>query len=205
MSSGAPSEFFQRDRAWQPPALTPIYKTSTLRSPRNALLSLQGSLSEVTGPVFNHNELGPLDNDLILNYAKNGEPIGERIIVHGRVLDENRPAGAEHPGRVLAGQCRRPLPSRERHLRRPDRSQFRRLRTRADGRRGLLLLPHHQARPLSVPQLREQLAAGAHPLLAVRLGLCAAAHHADVFRGRSADPARPDPRHHPGCECRASG
>ncbi|HEY5827109.1 MAG: protocatechuate 3,4-dioxygenase subunit beta [Hyphomicrobiaceae bacterium] len=89
MSSGAPSEFFQRDRAWQPPALTPIYKTSTLRSPRNALLSLQGSLSEVTGPVFNHNELGPLDNDLILNFARNGEPIGERIIVHGRVLDEN--------------------------------------------------------------------------------------------------------------------
>ena len=89
MSNGAPSEFFQRDRAWQPPALTPIYKTSTLRSPRNALLSLQGSLSEVTGPVFNHNELGPLDNDLILNFAKNGEPIGERIIVHGRVLDEN--------------------------------------------------------------------------------------------------------------------
>ena len=53
------------------------------------LLSLQGSLSEVTGPVFNHNELGPLDNDLILNFARNGEPIGERIIVHGRVLDEN--------------------------------------------------------------------------------------------------------------------
>jgi protocatechuate 3,4-dioxygenase beta subunit len=89
MSNGAPSEFFQRDRAWQPPALTPIYKTSTLRSPRNALLSLQGSLSEVTGPVFNHNELGPLDNDLILNFARAGEPIGERIIVHGRVLDEN--------------------------------------------------------------------------------------------------------------------
>jgi protocatechuate 3,4-dioxygenase, beta subunit len=89
MSNGAPSEFFQRDRAWQPPALTPIYKTSTLRSPRNALLSLQGSLSEVTGPVFNHNEIGSLDNDLILNFAKSGEPIGERIIVHGRVLDEN--------------------------------------------------------------------------------------------------------------------
>ncbi len=89
MSNGAPSEFFQRDRAWQPPALTPIYKTSILRSPRNALLSLQGSLSEVTGPVFNHNELGPLDNDLILNFARTGEPIGERIIVHGRVLDEN--------------------------------------------------------------------------------------------------------------------
>jgi protocatechuate 3,4-dioxygenase beta subunit len=54
-----------------------------------ALLSLQNSLSEVTGPVFGHDELGALDNDLILNYAKGGEPIGERTIVHGRVVDEN--------------------------------------------------------------------------------------------------------------------
>ncbi len=50
---------------------------------------MQNSLSEVTGPVFGREELGPLDHDLILNYAKTGEPIGERTIVHGRVLDEN--------------------------------------------------------------------------------------------------------------------
>ncbi len=54
-----------------------------------ALWSLQNSLSEITGPVFGHEEIGLLDNDLILNYAKAGEPIGERTIVHGRVLDEN--------------------------------------------------------------------------------------------------------------------
>ena len=82
-------EFFQRDRTWQPPAYTPDYKTSVARSPRYALLSLQNSLSEITGPVFAHDDLGPLDNDLILNYAHDGEPIGQRIIVHGRVLDEN--------------------------------------------------------------------------------------------------------------------
>ena len=82
-------EFIQRDRTIQPPALTPAYKTSVLRSPRMALLSLQNSLSEVTGPAFGKGELGPLDNDLILNYAKTGEPIGERTIVHGRLLDEN--------------------------------------------------------------------------------------------------------------------
>jgi protocatechuate 3,4-dioxygenase beta subunit len=82
-------EFIQRDRGQHPPAFAPIYKTSTLRSPRLALVSLQNSLSEVTGPVFGRDELGPLDNDLILNYAKSGEPIGERTIVHGRVLDEN--------------------------------------------------------------------------------------------------------------------
>lgn len=82
-------EFIQRDRTRQPPALTPDYKTSVLRSPRLALFSLQNSLSEVTGPVFGREELGALDADLILNYAKGGEPIGERTIVHGRVLDEN--------------------------------------------------------------------------------------------------------------------
>lgn len=84
------SEFFPRDRGWHPPAFTPDYKTSVLRSPRCALLSLQNSLSEVTGPLFNYNELDPLDNDLIRNYANAGEPIGERIIVHGLILDEAR-------------------------------------------------------------------------------------------------------------------
>jgi len=82
-------EFFQRDRSIHPPLHAPGYKTSVTRSPRQALLSLQNSLSEVTGPVFGHNDLGPLDNDLIRNYAKTGDPIGERIIVHGRVLDES--------------------------------------------------------------------------------------------------------------------
>ena len=82
-------EFFQRDRSIHPPLHAPGYKTSVTRSPRQALLSLQNSLSEVTGPVFGHNDLGPLDNDLIRNYAKTSDPIGERIIVHGRVLDES--------------------------------------------------------------------------------------------------------------------
>ena len=81
--------FYQRDRSWHPPALTPQYKTSVLRSPRNALLSLENTISEMTGPVFGHDLLGPLDNDLIKNFVKTGEPIGQRIIVHGRILDEN--------------------------------------------------------------------------------------------------------------------
>jgi hypothetical protein len=83
------AEFHQRDRDLHPPAYTPIYKTSVLRSPRIPLWSLQNSLSEVTGPTFSPDELGPLDNDLILNYAKQGEPIGEQTIVHGYVLDGN--------------------------------------------------------------------------------------------------------------------
>lgn len=82
-------EFYQRDRTIHPPAYAPTYKTSVLRSPQKTLISLQNSLSEITGPVFSADELGPLDNDLIMNYAKGGLPIGERIVVHGYVLDEN--------------------------------------------------------------------------------------------------------------------
>jgi protocatechuate 3,4-dioxygenase beta subunit len=84
-----PAEFYQRDRTLHPPALTPGYKTSVSRAPQRALLSLQNSLSEITGPVFGPADLGPLDNDLLRNYAQDGEPVGERIVVHGRVLDEN--------------------------------------------------------------------------------------------------------------------
>jgi len=86
MSNG---DLIQRDRLWHPPALTPDYKTSVARSPRHALLSLQNSDSELTGPTFGQNDIAEIDNDLLLNYAKTGDPIGERIIVHGRVLDEN--------------------------------------------------------------------------------------------------------------------
>lgn len=84
-----PSEFYERDRLWHPPQLTPGYKTSVTRSPRLAMLSLEGSLSEITGPTFGHGDIDPIDADLLMNYAKTGDPIGERIIVHGRVLDEN--------------------------------------------------------------------------------------------------------------------
>jgi protocatechuate 3,4-dioxygenase beta subunit len=81
--------FYQRDRSWHPPAFTPGYKTSVTRSPRYALLSLNNTLSELTGPVFGHGMIGERDNDLIHNFARPGESaIGERIIVHGRVLDE---------------------------------------------------------------------------------------------------------------------
>ena len=91
--------FFTRDRTWHPPAYTPDYKTSVLRSPQRALLALDSTLSEITGPVFGHAILGELDNDLIHNFARPGEAaIGERIIVHGRVLDES---GRGVPGALI--------------------------------------------------------------------------------------------------------
>jgi protocatechuate 3,4-dioxygenase beta subunit len=84
----ADAEFLMRDTTSHPPAYAPGYKTSVLRSPRNALISLQNSLSEVTAPVFRADELGALDHDLLMNGAKGGLPIGERLIVHGHVRDQ---------------------------------------------------------------------------------------------------------------------
>lgn len=87
--NGRLSGFIPRDRLWHPKPLTPMYKTSVLRSPQRAPISINSTLSEITGPMFGHSILGDLDNDLTLNFAQPGESaIGPRIIVHGRVLDE---------------------------------------------------------------------------------------------------------------------
>lgn len=91
--------FIPRDRDRQPDALTPCYKTSVKRSPQAALLSFPTTLSEETSPMFGHGLLGKLDNDLIHNYAADGQSaIGPRIIVYGRVLDE---MGRGVPGALL--------------------------------------------------------------------------------------------------------
>jgi protocatechuate 3,4-dioxygenase beta subunit len=85
-----PAEYYARDRQWHPPALDRDYKTSVARSPHYAAISLEQTSGEITGPVFGHTDIDPLDRDLIHNYAQNGaSAIGERIILHGRVLDEN--------------------------------------------------------------------------------------------------------------------
>jgi protocatechuate 3,4-dioxygenase beta subunit len=91
--------FITRDRTWHPDALTPAYKTSIKRSPQAALISFPTTLSEETSPMFGHDLLGALDNDLIHNFAQAGESaIGPRIIVHGRVLDE---LGRGVPGALI--------------------------------------------------------------------------------------------------------
>ena len=85
-----PEPLLVRDLGRHPRPLAPSYKSTTLRAPRNALLSLPSGPAENTGPVFGHDVLGPRDADMLVNFAAPGETaIGERIIVHGRVLDEN--------------------------------------------------------------------------------------------------------------------
>ncbi len=84
-----PGPLIPRDRTIHPVAYDPDYKTSVPRSPKWPLLSLESTVTEETGPVFGHNALGPHDANLIVNYTQGATPaVGERIRVHGRVLDE---------------------------------------------------------------------------------------------------------------------
>jgi protocatechuate 3,4-dioxygenase beta subunit len=71
----------------QPEYLHPAYNSSVLRSPRRPLIVTPQSLTELTGPVFGDSIFVPSDTDLTKQHE--GEPLGERIIVSGRVLDEN--------------------------------------------------------------------------------------------------------------------
>lgn len=86
----AEAPYNPRDWDTQPAYLAPEYKSTITRSPGKPLIALPQSLSEITGPVFGHEAVNALDNDLTKNGVRNGgEPLGERIIVTGRVLDEN--------------------------------------------------------------------------------------------------------------------
>src|SRR5215213_9678178 len=77
------------DWSVQPPYLHADYKSTVKRAPHQPLMPLSHSLAELTGPVYGHEHIRPLDNDLTRNAAVNGAAIGERIIVTGRVLDEH--------------------------------------------------------------------------------------------------------------------
>jgi protocatechuate 3,4-dioxygenase beta subunit len=63
------------------------YRSSQRRAPRQPLISIPQTLSELTGPLYGHNPIGEADNDLTRHFAE--PPQGERIIVAGRVLDED--------------------------------------------------------------------------------------------------------------------
>jgi protocatechuate 3,4-dioxygenase beta subunit len=70
-----------------PPNLSPDYKSTAIRSPRQKPVVLPHSLSETTGPLLVETRLDALESDL--TRQRMAEPLGERIIVHGRVLDED--------------------------------------------------------------------------------------------------------------------
>jgi protocatechuate 3,4-dioxygenase, beta subunit len=70
----------------QPDYLFPAYRSTVKRSPTLPLVQIPQTLSEVTGPLFGTRDVAEGDWDLTAQHA--GEPLGERMIVSGRVLDE---------------------------------------------------------------------------------------------------------------------
>jgi protocatechuate 3,4-dioxygenase beta subunit len=70
-----------------PPYLAPAYASTRKRSPTKPLILIPQTLSELSGPVYGHESVGEGEGDLTRQHA--GEPLGERIVVTGRVLDES--------------------------------------------------------------------------------------------------------------------
>jgi len=71
----------------QPLHLHEAYVSSMKRAPTKPLLQIPQTLSEVTGPVFSPEIVGKACVDLTRQHE--GEPLGERIIVSGKVFDED--------------------------------------------------------------------------------------------------------------------
>jgi protocatechuate 3,4-dioxygenase beta subunit len=80
----------REDAQLHPPLDFPEYRSTGLRHPKEPLVYLPHTVSESTGPQLGELRHGPLDNDLTRQHE--GEPLGERITVSGRLLDgDGRP------------------------------------------------------------------------------------------------------------------
>ncbi|MDO9607915.1 MAG: protocatechuate 3,4-dioxygenase subunit beta [Brevundimonas sp.] len=81
-------EYYREEKGGHPASLSPDYRSTIARSPRQPLVSVPHTLTEVTGPTGVWDQLmGPAVMDLTKQHK--AEPLGQRIIVSGRVLDEN--------------------------------------------------------------------------------------------------------------------
>jgi protocatechuate 3,4-dioxygenase beta subunit len=76
---------YERPRGLHPPLDSPAYRSTGLRAPSRAPIVLPQNLTEVTGPLLGQGRIGEFDTDLTRQHA--GEALGQRIIVHGRLLD----------------------------------------------------------------------------------------------------------------------
>jgi protocatechuate 3,4-dioxygenase beta subunit len=73
-----------------PPLDSPQYASTRLRAPKQPALRIPPTMTEVSGPIFGHERVGPLDHDLTRQH--DAEPVGQRVFVVGRVLDgDGRP------------------------------------------------------------------------------------------------------------------
>jgi len=85
-----PLPYSRDDKSVQPPLTYDDFRASVVRAPTQPLVHIPHTLTEVTGPSGEgvwEKLMGPPVTDLTRQH--NGEPIGERIVVSGRVLDEN--------------------------------------------------------------------------------------------------------------------
>jgi protocatechuate 3,4-dioxygenase, beta subunit len=71
----------------EPPLDYPDYKSTALRHPKQPLVYLPEQVTELTGPQLGQLRPGKIQNDLTAGHE--GEPIGERITVSGRLLDSD--------------------------------------------------------------------------------------------------------------------
>jgi len=73
-----------------PPYLYPAYRSTVLRAPSRPLVMLPDRIADTTGPAFGDDRPDAGDADLTGQHA--GEPLGQRIVVSGRLLDgDGRP------------------------------------------------------------------------------------------------------------------
>jgi protocatechuate 3,4-dioxygenase beta subunit len=91
MSDETPTAYAPDPEGTHPPLDYPPYKSTALRHPKEPLVYLPQTITEITGPQLGSTRvLGEHDNDLTVQHEE--MPIGERIVVSGRVLDtEGRP------------------------------------------------------------------------------------------------------------------
>jgi protocatechuate 3,4-dioxygenase beta subunit len=82
-----PAAYRRDDGNLHPPLLYPGYGSTVARAPSRPLVVLPHSLTELTGPVLGEERVSAADADL--SRGAGGEAQGQRIIVHGRLCDED--------------------------------------------------------------------------------------------------------------------
>ncbi len=82
-----PTEFPIESVKAHPPYRTPDYVFTRNRAPIRPLRIIPQTFTELCGPIYGRESVGPFDSDLTRHHA--GEPVGERIIINGHVMDED--------------------------------------------------------------------------------------------------------------------
>ena len=184
-----PTSYLREPEGAHPPLDFEGYKSTALRHPKQPLIYMPQTITEITGPQLGPVVMGESDHDLTIQH--DGEPIGERITVSGRVFDtEGKPLRgtlveiwqANAAGRYKHRWDRWPAPLD------PNFSGAGRCITDDEGRYQFTTIKPGPIRGESL----QRLAASPHPLLADGPRIHPASRDPDVLPGRSLLPLRPD-------------